>query len=156
MKFEHNNISPLDSRYAEKIVPIREAFSEKALIKTRFIIEINWLLFLCNKMPNDFPKLSKISINKILKFRESFSDKDVVRIKKIESVTNHDVKAIEYFIADFFKRDKKALLSSEISPSSKLSEKFGKLSTGRHNKLNFEFSAEIFNLFSSFKLNITS
>ena len=106
MKFEHNNISPLDSRYAEKIVPIREAFSEKALIKTRFIIEINWLLFLCNKMPNDFPKLSKISINKILKFRESFSDKDVIKIKKIESVTNHDVKAIEYFIVDFFKRDK--------------------------------------------------
>ena len=106
MKFEHNNISPLDSRYAEKIVPIRESFSEKALIKTRFIIEINWLLFLCNKMPNDFPRLSKISINKILKFRESFSDKDVIKIKKIESVTNHDVKAIEYFIADFFKRDK--------------------------------------------------
>ena len=106
MKFEHNNISPLDSRYAEKIVPIREAFSEKALIKTRFIIEINWLLFLCNKMPNDFPKLSKTSINKILKFRESFSDKDVIKIKKIESVTNHDVKAIEYFIANFFKRDK--------------------------------------------------
>ena len=105
MKFEHNNISPLDSRYAEKIVPIREAFSEKALIRTRFIIEINWLLFLCNKMPNNFPKLSKISINKILKFRESFSDKDVIKIKKIESVTNHDVKAIEYFIADFFKRD---------------------------------------------------
>ena len=106
MKFEHNNISPLDSRYAEKIVPIREAFSEKALIKTRFIIEINWLLFLCNKMSNDFPKLSKISIKKILKFRESFSDKDVIKIKKIESVTNHDVKAIEYFIANFFKRDK--------------------------------------------------
>ena len=106
MKFEHNNISPLDSRYAEKIVPIREAFSEKALIKTRFNIEIDWLLFLCNKMPNDFPKLSKISLNKIIKFRESFSDKDVIKIKKIESVTNHDVKAIEYFIADFFKRDK--------------------------------------------------
>ena len=106
MKFEHNNISPLDSRYAEKIVPIREAFSEKALIKTRFVIEINWLLFLCNKIPNDFPKLSKISINKILKFRDSFSDKDVLKIKKIESVTNHDVKAIEYFIANYFKKDK--------------------------------------------------
>ena len=105
MKFEHNNISPLDSRYAEKIVPIREAFSEKALIKTRFNIEIDWLLFLCNKMPNDFPKLSKISINKILKFKESFSDKDVLKIKKIESVTNHDVKAIEYYIVDFFKKD---------------------------------------------------
>ena len=105
MKFEHNNISPLDSRYAEKIVPIREVFSEKALIKTRFIIEINWLLFLCNKMPNDFPELSNISVNKILKFRDSFSDKDVLKIKKIESVTNHDVKAIEYYIADFFKKD---------------------------------------------------
>ena len=105
MKFEHNNISPLDSRYAEKIVPIREAFSEKALIKTRFNIEIDWLLFLCNKMPNDFPRLNKTSINKILKFRDSFSDKDVLKIKKIESVTNHDVKAIEYFIVDFFKKD---------------------------------------------------
>ena len=106
MKFEHNNISPLDSRYAEKIAPIRESFSEKTLIKTRFIIEINWLLFLCKKLPKDFPKLSKISFNKILKFRDSFSDKDVLKIKKIESVTNHDVKAVEYFIANFFKKDK--------------------------------------------------
>ena len=106
MKFDHDNISPLDSRYAEKIAPIRESFSEKALIKTRFLIEINWLIFLCEKLPKYFPKLSKISINKILKFRDGFSDRDVLKIKKIESVTNHDVKAIEYFIADFFKKDK--------------------------------------------------
>ena len=106
MKFDHNNISPLDSRYAKKIAPIRESFSEKALIKTRFLIEINWLIFLCEKLPKYFPKLSKISINKILKFRDGFSDRDVLKIKKIESVTNHDVKAIEYFIADFFKKDK--------------------------------------------------
>jgi adenylosuccinate lyase len=106
MKFDHNNISPLDSRYAEKIAPIRESFSEKALIRTRFLIEINWLIFLCEKLPKYFPKLSKISINKILKFRDGFSDRDVLKIKKIESVTNHDVKAIEYFIADFFKKDK--------------------------------------------------
>ena len=106
MKFDHNNISPLDSRYAEKIAPIRESFSEKALIKTRFLIEINWLIFLCEKLPKYFPKLSKISINKILKFRDGFSDRDVLKIKKIESITNHDVKAIEYFIADFFKKDK--------------------------------------------------
>ena len=106
MKFDHNNISPLDSRYAEKIAPIRESFSEKALIKTRFLIEINWLIFLCEKLPKYFPKLSKTSINKILKFRDGFSDRDVLKIKKIESVTNHDVKAIEYFIADFFKKDK--------------------------------------------------
>ena len=49
MKFEHNNISPLDNRYSNKISEHREAFSEKSLIKTRFIIEINWLLFLCKK-----------------------------------------------------------------------------------------------------------
>ena len=106
MKFDHNNISPLDSRYANKIAPIRESFSEKALIKTRFLIEINWLIFLCEKLPKYFPKLSKTSINKILKFRDGFSDRDVLKIKKIESVTNHDVKAVEYFIADFFKKDK--------------------------------------------------
>ena len=106
MKFEHNNISPLDSRYADKILPIRESFSEKSLIKTRFIIEINWLLFLCNKLPKHFQKLSNVSVKKILKFRDSFSDKDILKIKKIESVTNHDIKAIEYYISNFFKKDK--------------------------------------------------
>ena len=49
MKYDHNNISPLDSRYANKIPDIRNAFSEHALIKTRFIIEINWILYLSNK-----------------------------------------------------------------------------------------------------------
>ena len=47
MKFDHNNISPLDNRYLSKISDIRNIFSEHVLIKTRFIIEINWLLFLC-------------------------------------------------------------------------------------------------------------
>ena len=106
MKFEHNNISPLDTRYSNKISEHREAFSEKSLIKTRFIIEINWLLFLCKKYPNYFNKISKSSESKIIKFRNNFDDKSVLKIKQIEKKTNHDVKAVEYFISDFFKKDK--------------------------------------------------
>ena len=106
MKFEHNNISPLDNRYSNKISEHREAFSEKSLIKTRFIIEINWLLFLCKKYPNYFNKISKSSESKIIKFRNNFDDKSVLKIKQIDKKTNHDVKAVEYFISDFFKKDK--------------------------------------------------
>ena len=64
MKFDHNNISPLDSRYANKISNFRENFSESALIKIRFEIEIEWILFLCNKLPKTFKPLSKTSIEK--------------------------------------------------------------------------------------------
>ena len=105
MKFDHNNISPLDNRYSSKIEDIRSIFSEYSLLKTRFIIEINWLLFLCEKYPNYFSKISNQSKNKIIKFRDSFNDKSVLEIKKIEKVTNHDVKAVEYYIRNFFKKD---------------------------------------------------
>ena len=106
MKFDHNNISPLDNRYLSKIEDIRSIFSEYSLLKTRFLIEINWLLYLCQKYPNYFSKLSNQSKNKIIKFRDSFDDKSVLEIKKIEKVTNHDVKAVEYYIKNFFKKDK--------------------------------------------------
>ncbi|MAD48301.1 MAG: adenylosuccinate lyase [Gammaproteobacteria bacterium] len=106
MKFDHNNISPLDNRYSSKISDIKKVFSEYSLIKTRFIIEINWLLYLCNKKPKYFNKMSNVSRNKIIKFRDSFNDKSVLKIKKIEQSTNHDVKAVEYYIRDFFKKDK--------------------------------------------------
>ena len=92
--------------FSNKISEHREAFSEKSLIKTRFIIEINWLLFLCKKYPNYFNKISKSSESKIIKFRNNFDDKSVLKIKQIEKKTNHDVKAVEYFISDFFKKDK--------------------------------------------------
>ena len=112
MKFDHNNISPLDSRYANKISDFRENFSESALIKIRFEIEIEWILFLCNKLPKTFKPLSKNSIEKIISFKNKFDNKSVLKIKKIEATTNHDVKAVEYFIRDYFKKDK--VLSSYI------------------------------------------
>ena len=112
MKFDHNNISPLDSRYAKKISNFRENFSESELIKIRFEIEIEWILFLCSKLPNTFKPLSKKSVEKIVKFKNAFDNKSVLQIKKIEATTNHDVKAVEYYIRNFFKKDK--VLSSYI------------------------------------------
>ena len=112
MKFDHNNISPLDSRYAKKISNFRENFSESELIKIRFEIEIEWILFLCSKLPNTFKPLSKNSVEKIVKFKNSFDNKSVLQIKKIEATTNHDVKAVEYYIRNHFKKDK--VLSSYI------------------------------------------
>ena len=112
MKFDHNNISPLDSRYAKKISNFRENFSESELIKIRFEIEIEWILFLCSKLPNTFKPLSKNSVEKIVKFKNSFDNKSVLQIKKIEATTNHDVKAVEYYIRNYFKKDK--VLSSYI------------------------------------------
>ena len=106
MKYDHDNISPLDNRYANKISQFRSNFSESALIKIRFEIEIEWLLFLCTKLSKSFKPLSNESIKKINSFKSNFDDKYVLQIKKIESTTNHDVKAVEYFIADHFNKDK--------------------------------------------------
>ena len=106
MKYDHDNISPLDNRYAGKVSQFRNNFSESALIRIRFEIEIEWLLFLCTNLTKSFKPLSKESIKKINRFKNSFDDKYVLQIKKIESTTNHDVKAVEYFIADHFNKDK--------------------------------------------------
>ena len=106
MQYDHDNISPLDNRYADKVSQFRNNFSESALVRIRFEIEIEWLLFLCTNLTNLFKPLSKESIKKIKRFKNSFDDKYVLQIKKIESTTNHDVKAVEYFIANHFNKDK--------------------------------------------------
>ena len=106
MKFDHNNISPLDSRYANKIPEFRKNFSEYSLIKIRFDIEIDWLIFLCTKLPKSFKPISKQSVKKLELFKNGFNDQYVLKIKKIEATTNHDVKAVEYFIRDYFNKDK--------------------------------------------------
>ena len=106
MNYSHNNISPLDNRYIDKVAELRKIFSEHALIKTRFIIEIDWLIFLCKNYPAHFKSISKSSLKKLNSFKDDFGDKDVQKIKKIEKRTNHDVKAVEYYIRSFFESDK--------------------------------------------------
>ena len=74
MKYSHHNLSPLDNRYRDKVSDITECFSESALIKVRFVIEIEWLIFLCTNYPKKFKPLSKASISKLKKFKTNFSD----------------------------------------------------------------------------------
>ena len=101
-----NNLSPLDGRYSKKVSEITELFSEKALIQKRFIIEIEWLLFVLNESFYKTIKISKVDIKKINKFKNNFDQSYAKKIKSIENKTNHDVKAVEYFINDYFKKNK--------------------------------------------------
>jgi len=101
-----NNLSPLDGRYSNKISEIAQLFNEKALIQKRFIIEIEWLLFVLNESFYKTIKISKNDVKKINKFKNSFDQSYARKIKSIENKTNHDVKAVEYFINDHFKKNK--------------------------------------------------
>ena len=97
-----NAITPIDGRYISKTSSLQEYFSESALIKFRVQVEIEYFIALCNSsilqlnhFPTDkFPGLRSLYSN--------FSEQDAQRIKDIESITNHDVKAVEYFIKEKF------------------------------------------------------
>ena len=95
-------VSPLDSRYSNKIDEINYFFFESYLNKTRLLVELNWLLYLCKKLPNNFKKLSIVNQKLINGIIDNFNQNDTKQIKKIEKKTNHDVKAIEYFIRSKF------------------------------------------------------
>ncbi|WP_319481701.1 adenylosuccinate lyase [uncultured Draconibacterium sp.] len=95
-------ISPVDGRYSNKVEGLGKYFSEFALIKYRLFTEVEYFIALC-EIP--LPQLADIPTDKLDKLRElhkNFSLEDAQRIKDIESVTNHDVKAVEYFIKDEF------------------------------------------------------
>ena len=106
MKNSINNLSPLDGRYSNKISEITQLFNEKALIQKRFIVEIEWLLFVLNESFYKTIKISKTDVKKINKFKNDFDQSYARKIKSIENKTNHDVKAVEYFINDHFKKNK--------------------------------------------------
>ncbi|TXK74917.1 adenylosuccinate lyase [Mesonia sp. K4-1] len=95
-------ISPIDGRYHSKTEKLSAYFSEEALIKYRVKVEIEYFISLCN-LP--LPQLAKIDTDlypKLRKIYENFSSIDAQAIKEIEKVTNHDVKAVEYFIKEKF------------------------------------------------------
>ena len=97
-----NAISPIDGRYSSKTKNLSNFFSEKALIKYRVLVEIEYFISLTEV---EIPGLSnwKSSDNKLIKnIYEKFSDDDAIEIKKIEKTTNHDVKAVEYFLKEKF------------------------------------------------------
>ena len=100
-------ISPTDGRYYVQTDPLRELFSEYGLIHNRVRIEILWLLALSkDKEIKEVPKFSAKLISKLSNIIKNFSQKDAQAIKNIEKVTNHDVKAIEYWLKDSLKNEK--------------------------------------------------
>ena len=93
-------LSPLDNRYSKKIIDLANNFSESNLNKTRFEIEIDWIIFLTTQCGKNFKPLSSAAKNNLLAIKKSFDSKSAKRIKTIETKTNHDVKAVEYFIRE--------------------------------------------------------
>ena len=96
------NISPIDGRYHEKTKELSDFFSEYALFKYRILIEIKWLIFLLEKKIID-EKINQDEKDKLLNIVNNFSVDDAEKIKEIDGVTKHDVKACEYFLQDQFK-----------------------------------------------------
>lgn len=95
-------ISPIDGRYRSKTNTLAAFFSEEALIKYRVLVEIEYFIALC-EIP--LPQLDSFDTSKFETLRKIYSDfttEDAGKIKDIEKITNHDVKAVEYFIKDAF------------------------------------------------------
>lgn len=97
-----NAISPIDGRYRSKISNLAPFFSEEALIKYRVLVEIEYFIALC-EIP--LPQLKSFDTSKfesLRKIYQEFTSEDAQAIKDIEKITNHDVKAVEYFIKKKF------------------------------------------------------
>ena len=95
-------VTPIDGRYAKQTEPFGQYFSEYALIRYRVRVEIEYFIALC-EVP--LPQLSDFDKSKFEEIRDiyrNFSVDDATKVKSIESVTNHDVKAVEYFIKEKF------------------------------------------------------
>ena len=95
------SISPIDGRYSDKTSPLKPIFSEFGLIKYRLLVEVRWLEAMSNN-PNisEVPTFSPKSNAALLAIADNFSLDDAKSIKEIERTTNHDVKAIEYFLKE--------------------------------------------------------
>jgi adenylosuccinate lyase len=96
-------ISPLDGRYEGKLAGLRKITSEYGLIKFRVTVEIRWLELLAESNLQEVAKLNKTAKQFLDQMIENFSVEDALRVKKIESTINHDVKAVEYFIKEKFR-----------------------------------------------------
>jgi adenylosuccinate lyase len=108
-------LSPLDGRYARTADPLREHFSEQALIRYRVRVELAWLQALADQREiKELKPFSSATKKAFLKLQKDFSDRDAARIKAIEAETNHDVKAIEYWIKERLAKNREVQASLEF------------------------------------------
>ena len=101
-EFNLNSISPIDGRYSDKTEVLSQYFSEKALIFYRIKVEVEYFISLCKLGIPQLKKFESKKFDDLRKIYQDFSNEDAIEIKKIEKVTNHDVKAVEYFIKQKF------------------------------------------------------
>ena len=122
-------VSPIDGRYGSKTAALREVFSEYGLIKRRVLVEVRWLQCLAAHAGIvEVPMLSA-EANRLLEgILEGFSEVDARRIKDIEATTNHDVKAVEYFIKERFSGNAELKAVSEFVHFACTSEDINNLS----------------------------
>ena len=100
--FSLNSISPIDGRYQNKVSQLSDYFSEHGLIKNRVIVEVEYFISLCEIPLPQLQNFDKSYFTKLRDIYENFSFKDSTNIKEIEKTTNHDVKAVEYFLKSKF------------------------------------------------------
>ena len=97
-----NAVSPIDGRYRTKTKKLSAYFSEEALIKYRVLVEIEYFIALCNIPLPQLKEFDHSLFNQLRAIYKNFSTADASLIKEIEKTTNHDVKAVEYFIKEKF------------------------------------------------------
>ena len=122
-------VSPIDGRYGAKTAALREVFSEFGLIKRRVLVEVRWLQCLASH-PGiaEVPPLSPSANQALEGILENFAEVDGRRIKDIESTTNHDVKAVEYFLKERFAGNEELEAVSEFVHFACTSEDINNLS----------------------------
>jgi adenylosuccinate lyase len=122
-------VSPIDGRYGSKTAPLREVFSEFGLIKRRVLVEIRWLQCLAAHADiAEVPALSPAAQRVLEEIVDGFNEVDARRIKDIEATTNHDVKAVEYFIKERFAGNEELQAVSEFVHFACTSEDINNLS----------------------------
>ena len=105
MKLEElTAISPVDGRYRKHTESLANYFSEFALIKYRVFVEVEYFISLCEIPLPQLKSFKKEDFKKLRKITENFSIADANKIKDFEKITNHDVKAVEYFLKEIFKK----------------------------------------------------
>lgn len=95
-------ISPIDGRYRNKTEELADYFSEYALVKYRVRVEVEYFIALCELPLPQLKNINKEVFPKLQSIVDNFSEEDASRVKETEKVTNHDVKAVEYFIKEKF------------------------------------------------------
>ncbi|MDH4396699.1 MAG: adenylosuccinate lyase [Limnobacter sp.] len=107
-------ISPLDGRYQSKVASLRPILSEAGFMHHRVVVEIEWLKALAKAGFSELPAFSAQALTLLDGIKNDFSEADAERIKEFEATTNHDVKAVEYFIKEKFQSNDELKKAAEF------------------------------------------